>query len=130
MSHGRMARRRVLVTGLGGIAGLGIGPHTLIGGHKAMAQGTPETVVYVSNAGSKEVFVLAMNRATGALELIEKTPVPGTDKPSPASLPMATSPDKQFLYAQPRSEPHPVSTFATDRTTGQPKHPAPTPPLH
>ena len=54
-------------------------------------QGTPETVVYVSNAGSKEVFVLAMNRATGALELIEKTPVPGTDKPSPASLPMACS---------------------------------------
>ena len=27
-----------------------------------MAQGTPETVVYVSNAGSKEVFVLAMDR--------------------------------------------------------------------
>ena len=41
-----------------------------------MAQGTPESVVYVSNAGSKEVFALAMNRATGALELIEKTPVP------------------------------------------------------
>jgi 6-phosphogluconolactonase len=45
-----------------------------------MAQGTPETVVYVSNAGGKEVFVLAMNRATGALELIEKTPVPGTEQ--------------------------------------------------
>ena len=41
-----------------------------------MAQDTPETVVYVSNGGSKEVFILAMNRATGALELIEKTPVP------------------------------------------------------
>ena len=99
MSHEWMARRRVLALGLGGIAGLGA--QTLIGGCKAMAQGTPETVVYVSNAGSKEVFVLAMNRATGALELIEKTPVPGTDKPSPASLPMATSPDKHFLYAQP-----------------------------
>jgi hypothetical protein len=33
--------------------------------------------------------VLAMNRATGALELIEKTPVPGADKASPASLLMA-----------------------------------------
>src|SRR6478736_867255 len=64
----------------------------------------------------------AMNRATGALELIEKTPVPGTDKPSPASLPMATSPDKHFLYAQLRSEPYPVSTFAIDRTTGRLKH--------
>jgi 6-phosphogluconolactonase len=127
MSHGRMARRRVLALGLGGIAGVGLGAHSLIGGRKAMAQGTPETVVYVSNAGSKEVFVLSMNRATGALELIEKTPVPGTDKPSPASLPMATSPDKHFLYAQLRSEPYPVSTFAIDRTTGRLKHVAATP---
>ena len=127
MSHGRTPRRRVLALGLGGIAGLGLGPQTLIGGRKAMAQGTPETVVYVSNAGSKEVFVLAMNRATGALELIEKTPVPGTDKPSPASLPMATSPDKHFLYAQLRSEPYPVSAFAIDRTTGRLKHLTATP---
>jgi 6-phosphogluconolactonase len=127
MSHGRMARRRVLALGLGGIAGLGLGAQALIGGRKAMAQGTPETVVYVSNAGSKEVFVLAMNRATGALEPIEKTPVPGTDKPSPASLPMATSPDKHFLYAQLRSAPYPVSTFAIDQTTGRLKHMAATP---
>src|SRR6202045_1987784 len=127
MSHGRMARRRALALGAGGIVGLGLGPQTLIGGRKAMAQGTPETVVYVSNAGSKEVFVLVMNRATGALELIEKTPVPGTDKPSPASLPMATSPDKHFLYAQLRSEPYPVSAFAIDRTSGQLKHMAATP---
>jgi 6-phosphogluconolactonase len=99
----------------------------LIGGRKAMAQSTPESVVYVSNAGSKEVFALAMNRATGALDLIEKTPVPGTDKPSPASLPMATSPDRRFLYAQLRSEPYPVSTFAIDRTTGRLKQMAATP---
>src|ERR1700761_7637598 len=117
MSHEWMARRRVLALGLGGIAGLG--PQTLIGGRKAMAQDTPETVVYVSNAGSKEVFVLVMDRSTGLLELIEKTPVPGTDKPSPASLPMATSPDKHFLYAQLRSEPYPVSSFAINRTTGR-----------
>ncbi len=124
MSHGRLARRRLLALGLGGIAGLGA--QTLVEGRKAMAQSTPETVVYVSNAGSKEVFVLAMNRATGALELIEKTPVPGTDKPSPASLPMATSPDKHFLYAQLRSEPYPVSTFAIDPTTGRLRHVATT----
>jgi len=127
MSHGRIARRRLLALGLGGIAGLGLGAQTLSGGRKAMAQTTPETVVYVSNAGSKEVFVLGMNRATGGLELIEKTPVPGADKPSPASLPMATSPDKHFLYAQLRSEPYPVSTFAIDRTTGRLKHLAATP---
>src|ERR1700731_4485023 len=127
MSHGRMARRRALALGAGGIVGLGLGPQTLIGGRKAMAQGTPETVVYVSNAGSKEVFVLVMSRETGALDLIEKVPVPGTDKPSPASLPMATSPDKHFLYAQLRSEPYPVSTFAMDRTTGRLKHLGATP---
>ena len=127
MSHGWMARRRVLALGLGGIAGLGLGAQTLIGGRKAMAQGIPETAVYVSNAASKDVFVLAMDRATGALELIEKTPVPGTDKPSPASLPMATSPDKHFLYAQLRSAPYPVSTFAIDQTTGRLKHMAETP---
>jgi 6-phosphogluconolactonase len=127
MSHQAMARRRVLALGLGGVAGLGLGAQTLIGGRNAMAEGTPETVVYVSNAGSKEIFVLAMNRATGALDLIEQTPVPGTDKTSPASLPMATSPDKRFLYAQLRSEPYPVSTFAIDRSTGRLKHLAATP---
>jgi 6-phosphogluconolactonase len=120
-------RRRVVALGLGGAAGLGLGTKILIGGRKAMAEGTPETVVYVSNAGSKDVYVLAMNRTTGALDLIEKTPVPGTDKPSPASLPMATSPDKKFLYAQLRSEPYPVSTFAIDRGTGKLKHLAVTP---
>jgi 6-phosphogluconolactonase len=111
-------RRRVLQLGLGGIAGLGASSLPLFGVRKAMAD-TPETTVYVSNAGSKDVYVLAMNRATGALDLIDKVAVPGTDKPSPASLPMATSPDKKFLYAQLRSEPYPVSTFAIDRATGK-----------
>ena len=55
--------------------------------------------------------MLAMNRETGALDLIEKTPVPGTEKPSPASLPMTVSRDRKFLYAQLRSEPYPVSDF-------------------
>ena len=127
MNDLRMGRRRVLALGLGGIAGLGLGAQNLIGGRKAMAQDLPETVVYVSNAGSKDVFVLAMNRVTGALDLIEKTPVPGTDKPSPQSLPMATSPDKRFLYAQLRTEPYPVSAFAIDRTTGRLTHLASTP---
>jgi 6-phosphogluconolactonase len=117
-------RRRLLQLGLGGIAA---SPLPLIGVRKAMADTSPETAVYVSNAGSKDVYVLAMSRETGALDLIEKVPVPGTDKPSPASLPMATSPDKRFLYAQLRSEPYPVSTFAIDRTSGKLTHLAATP---
>ncbi len=116
-----MKRRRVLQLGLGGIAGLGAATLPLIGARKAMAAGNPETAVYVSNAGSKDVYVLAMNRQTGALELIEKTPVPGADK-SPSSLPMATSPDKRFLYAQLRGAPYPVSTFIVDQTTGRLTH--------
>ena len=120
----RLARRRLLKLGLGGLAA---SPFPLIGVHKAMAANGPETTVYVSNAGSKEVFVLAMDRASGKLDLIEKVPVPGTDKPSPASLPMATSPDKRFLYAQLRSEPYPVSTFEIERPSGRLKHLGQTP---
>jgi 6-phosphogluconolactonase len=108
-----MRRRRLLQLGLGAL------PLPLIGARPAMADTSPETTVYVSNAGSKDIYVLAMNRATGALDLIEKVPVPGTDKPSPASLPMAKSRDNRFLYAQLRSAPYPVSTFAIDPTTGQ-----------
>lgn len=84
-----------------------------------MADPTPQTVVYVSNAGSKDIYVLAMDRETGQLELIDKTPVPGTDEPSPASLPMAISRDKRFLYAQLRSAPYPVSSFAIDPSSGR-----------
>jgi 6-phosphogluconolactonase len=120
MEPKRVMRRRVLQLGLGGVAGLGSLP--LVGARKAMANATPETTVYVSNAGSKDIYVLSMNRDTGALALIEKTPVPGTDKPSPASLPMATTWDKRFLYAQLRTEPYPVSSFSIDHTNGRLTH--------
>jgi len=72
MTRTRVTRRRVMQVA----AAL-----PLIGGRRAMAEGEPQTVVYVSNAGSKEVFVLAMDRATGALDLIDKTPVPGATNP-------------------------------------------------
>ena len=77
MAIARLSRRQTLALGLGGI----LLPSPLIGGRKAMAQNTPETVVYVSNAGSKEIYVLAMNRESGELTLLDKVPVPGTDKP-------------------------------------------------
>ena len=47
-----------LALGLGAI----VLPSPFIGGRNAMAQNTPDTVVYVSNAASKEIYVLAMNR--------------------------------------------------------------------
>lgn len=118
MSETRYSRRRVMATALGGLAA----GQVLTGSGKAMAEGKPETAVYVSNAGSKEIYVLAMNRTSGELSLIEKTPVPGTDKPSPASLPMALAPSKRFIYAQLRSPPYPVSTFSIDTTSGRLTH--------
>jgi 6-phosphogluconolactonase len=124
MDGQRLARRRLLQLGLGGVAA---SPFPLIGVRKAMADTSPETTIYVSNAGSKDVFVLAMDRASGKLDPIEQTAVPGTDKPSPASLPMAISPDKKFLYAQLRSAPYPVSTFAIERPSGRLKHLGETP---
>ena len=92
-----------------------------------MAQNTPDTVVYVSNAGSKQIYVLAMNRDSGNLSLLDKVPVPGTEKPSPTSMPMAVTPDHRFLYAALRSDPFPASSFAIDRASGRLTHLATTP---
>ena len=85
------------------------------------------TVVYVSNAESKDIFVFAMDPETGALSLLEQVPVPGTDLPSPTSLPMAVSPDRRFLYAALRSPPFTASSFAIDPSTGRLSHLAATP---
>jgi 6-phosphogluconolactonase len=92
-----------------------------------MADSPPDTVVYVSNAGSKEIYVLAMNRDSGDLMMIDKVPVPGTDKPSPASMPMAVTPDHRFLYAALRGNTFPVSSFAIDRASGRLTHLSSTP---
>lgn len=121
MKPRRIARRRVLQVGLGGIAALGPLPLPLIGARRAMADTAPETAVYVSNAGSRDIYVLAMNRNTGELTLIEKKEVPGSDK-SPASLPMALAPSKRFIYAQLRGQPYPVSTFSIDYASGKLLH--------
>jgi 6-phosphogluconolactonase len=87
-----------------------------------VAEGAPETIVYVSNAGSTEVYVLAMNRASGDLALIEKVPVPGSNQPSPSSMPMALSPDRRFLHVALRSEPFTAASFAIDRASGRLTH--------
>jgi 6-phosphogluconolactonase len=123
MTTRRLTRRGVLVFGLGGA----VLPHLIIGAGRAMAENAPDTVVYVSNAASKEIHILAMNRDSGELTLIDKVPVPGTDKPSPSSMPMAVTPDRRFLYAALRSDTFPVSTFALDRASGRLTHLGTTP---
>jgi len=126
MTPERIKRRGILRFGLGGIAALGPLPLATIGASKAMADTVPETVVYVSNAGSRDISVLAMNRNTGELTLIEKKEVPGSDK-SPSSLPMALTADKRFIYAQLRGQPYPVSTFSIDHANGKLTHLGTTP---
>jgi len=111
-------RRQLLALGLGGM----VLPSPFIGGGRAMADTMPDTVVYVSNAASKEIYVLAMNRDSGELTLLDKVAVPGTDKPSPSSMPMAVTPDHRFLYAALRSDTFPVSTFAIDPASGRLTH--------
>ncbi len=83
---------------------------------------SPQSVVYVSNAGSKEIVVFAMDRDSGDLAAIERTTVSGTDQPSPTSIPMAVSPDRRFLYAALRSAPFPASSFAIDPNSGRLAH--------
>jgi 6-phosphogluconolactonase len=115
----QLSRRRVIGYGLGGVALLG--PSTGTGVRRAMAQTKPETVLYVSNAGGPEIYVMGMNRTTGDLDVIDKVKVPA-DKPSPASMPLALSPDHRFLYAAMRSEPFTVASFGIDKATGKLSH--------
>jgi 6-phosphogluconolactonase len=77
------------------------------------------TIAYVSNAESKEIFAFDMDPARGTLSLIERVAVPGTDLPSPTSLPLAVSPDHRFLYAALRSPPFAASSFAIDQSSGR-----------
>ncbi|WP_433665296.1 lactonase family protein [Nocardia sp. CA-128927] len=75
---------------------------------------TAEThsVVYVSNADSREISVLLLD-STGVLTPVGSAPVDGT------VMPLAISPDRRFLYAGLRSEPFSVKTFAIDPATGR-----------
>lgn len=123
MTRGRLTRRHMLALGLGATTL----PAPFIAARSAMADTMPDTVVYVSNAGSKEIGVFAMNRDSGALTAIETTPVPGTEKPSPASMPMAVTPDHRFIIAALRSDNFPASSFAIDHESGRLTHVATTP---
>jgi 6-phosphogluconolactonase len=71
------------------------------------------TFVYVSNADSQELSVLAFDRSTGRLSPVETLAVGGT------VMPLAVSPDKRFLYAALRSQPFRVVSFAIDPAGGR-----------
>ena len=76
------------------------------------------TVVYVSNAESKTISIFELDAGRGSLRPVDTADVPGTDEPSPISMPLAVSPDRRFLYAALRSAPYPVASFAIDARSG------------
>jgi 6-phosphogluconolactonase len=78
-------------------------------------------VVYIGNTESSEIFVFGLDAQSGALTLIEKSPIPGVIKPG-SSTPIAVSPDKKFLYAGLRGDPIAAATFAIDAKSGRLKH--------
>jgi 6-phosphogluconolactonase len=73
---------------------------------------------YVSSAGSKEILRFAFDPVTGALRPAGATAVPGTEGPSPTSMPMALSPDRKRLYVAVRSPPFPLTSFAINEASG------------
>ncbi len=73
------------------------------------------TFVYVSNAGSKEILAFSLDPATGGLTGVQRF-VLSTDG---ALNPLATSPDRRFLYGAQREAPHLVSSFAIDQLSGE-----------
>src|SRR2546426_10576956 len=87
------------------------------------------TFVYVGNAESNEIYVLELDRQSGALTVVEKVLIPGIEKPG-ISTPMSVSPDRRFLYVGTRGEPRapPVSrsTPPTARPKTTPTVPSPT----
>lgn len=76
------------------------------------AQAAP-TVVYVANADSQEVSVLALDRASGALTPIETIATGGV------TMPMALSPNQRVLYVGMRSQPFRVIAYAIDPASGR-----------
>jgi len=86
----------------------------LLGGALVTLQGcaTSNAVAYVSNADSRDISVLRLDRHKGALEALQTVDTGGM------VMPMALSPDKRFLYAALRSEPFSVVTFAIDPRSG------------
>jgi 6-phosphogluconolactonase len=70
------------------------------------------TMVYVSNADSKDIYVMQMNPKDGSLTLVEQVPTGGS------VMPLAFSPDHSRLYASLRSQPYSVTTFAVDPQKG------------
>jgi 6-phosphogluconolactonase len=71
------------------------------------------TYVYVSNAESREISVLRLDREARVLRPVQTVQVTGT------AMPIAISPDRRFLFVALRSQPFSVASFIIDPATGE-----------
>lgn len=90
--------------------------HEQQSGPSKVVQPQGKTVVYISNADSREIFVMKLDTTTGQLSFIESEPTSGN------VMPLALSPDHRYLYASLRSEPYAVSTFSINPQNGMLDH--------
>lgn len=71
------------------------------------------TVVYVSNAESREIYLLELNEQHGSLKIGERIGLSGVVKP------LAINPAHDRLYVAITSEPYSVTTFEIDAISGK-----------
>lgn len=79
----------------------------------SLAPAAAATYVYVSNAESREISVLKIDREARVLRPVQTVPVTGT------AMPIAVSPDKRFLHVALRSQPFSVASFSINPATGE-----------
>ena len=82
-----------------------------------MPAASATTFVYVSNAGSQSISVLALAPG-GALTPVETVAVPGPAQAG-STMPMSVSRDKKRLYVALRNEPYSAVTFIIDAKSGK-----------
>ncbi|MFY4730376.1 lactonase family protein [Nitrospira sp. BLG_2] len=70
-------------------------------------------IIYVANAGSRDISVLEMNERDGSIRLIGNVPATGE------VMHLATGPGHQYLYASLTSDPPSVSSWIIDSSTGK-----------
>jgi len=78
----------------------------------ASSMSAAKTFVYVSNAQDGTIDAYSMDTGSGALTSIGKVDA------AKLVMPMTVSPNKKYLYAVIRSQPHRVLSYAIDAATG------------
>ncbi|HWR35415.1 MAG TPA: beta-propeller fold lactonase family protein [Clostridia bacterium] len=71
------------------------------------------TMAYVSNADSRDIYVMELSEIDGSVNVVQRMTVTGT------VMPLSISPDRKYLYASLRSEPNSVSSFSINQDSGK-----------